>query len=546
MLPSRQTAVRLVGPDRVEFTAEKAVPAPGPTQILGRVECVGLCYSDMKLLHQFDRHPRKGPVVAGMAPEALRQIPSYVPEGAPTVPGHEAVLRVVAVGDQVRSLRPGDRRLVQADFRELPTATSNGAFGYNFEGALQEYVLLDERVVAPTRGEGYLLPVPDDRSASQLALVEPWACVEDAFAYPERSRPKPGGTVLLACAAGAEPDLDGLDLSATARRLALGAVVPPGFERVGAIEQLPPIDDLLVAGADVELVERLVARLALGGLALIARGPGRFARAARMPLGRIHYAGLRIVATATRRFADAAAIIPATSAIRAGDHVHVIGAGGPMGVMTVARALAGSRTGALVEGGVRNAVRAEALRSRIAPLAERRGVRLRVFDPERDRPEGPVDYAVVMAPVPELVARALTESAPRGIVNLFAGIPQGELHPLDLDALADKSIYLLGTSGSTVDDMRAVLRQVLAGELDTNLSVAAVSGMRGAIEGLTAVRDRTIAGKIIVYPQLHDLPLLELPALAARYPTVGAKLDRGCWTKAAEEELLKVAADCGG
>src|ERR1700748_661364 len=101
MLPERQVAVQLVGPDRLELNPAKPVPTPGPTQILGRVECVGLCFSDMKLLHQFDRHPRKTPVLAHLAEEVLREIPSYVPGGAPTVPGHEVVLRVLAVGDRV-------------------------------------------------------------------------------------------------------------------------------------------------------------------------------------------------------------------------------------------------------------------------------------------------------------------------------------------------------------------------------------------------------------------------------------------------------------
>jgi hypothetical protein len=71
--------------------------------------------------------------------------------------------------------------------------------------------------------------------------------------------------------------------------------------------------------------------------------------------------------------------------------------------------------------------------------------------------------------------------------------------------------------------------------------VGAVSGMAGAIDGLAAVRDRTVAGKIIVYPQLVDLPLLELDALVTRYPTLADRLDRGAWTKAAEDELLRVA-----
>ena len=43
----------------------------------------------------------------------------------------------------VRHHALGERVLVQTDYRHLPTASSNAAFGYNFEGALQEYVVLD-------------------------------------------------------------------------------------------------------------------------------------------------------------------------------------------------------------------------------------------------------------------------------------------------------------------------------------------------------------------------------------------------------------------
>lgn len=547
MVPSRQIAVQLVGPDRLELNPAKPVPRPGPGQILARVECVGLCFSDMKLLHQFDRHPRKGAVLPDLA-EGLAGMPGYVPGGAPTVPGHEAVLRVLAVGAGVRTVVAGGRYLVQADFRDLKTASSNAAFGYNVEGALQQYVLLDERVTVARDGESYLLPVPDDRGASQLALVEPWACVEEAFACRERLELKRGGTALLIVDAGAAADLSGLELDAPARRWSIGADAA-GFTALSAAAagtDPGPIDDLLYVGHDPAVLERWIPRLAAGGLALIARAGGTFARPARLPIGRVHYGGIRLAACVSSRPADALAAIPRDGEVRPGDHVNIIGAGGPMGVMAMARAIAGSSRGALVEGGVRNATRLDALRTKVAPMAEARGVRLRLFDPERERPEGGVDYAMLMAPVPELIAQAIADAAPGGIVNLFAGIPADVPCEIDVDALADKRVYCTGTSGSTIDDMRAVLGKVLGGALDTNLSVAAVSGMRGAIEGLNAVRDRGIAGKIVVYPQLPDLPLCELPELARRYPSVGERLDRGGWTKAAEDELLRVASAPAG
>lgn len=85
--------------------------------------------------------------------------------------------------------------------------------------------------------------------------------------------------------------------------------------------------------------------------------------------------------------------------------------------------------------------------------AATRRVDVRLFSPGTARPRGPVDYCMLMAPAPALVEQAI-----------------------------------------------AVLGKVVAGQLDTSLPVGAVSGMAGAIDGLTAVRNRTIAGKIIVYP----------------------------------------------
>ena len=97
-LPKTQYAVQLVGPDELILNKSKEVPVPGPYQILCRVEAVGLCFSDLKLLKQFSSHVRKSEVVSGVDLDILKEIPSYVPGEAATVPGHEAVGRVEADG----------------------------------------------------------------------------------------------------------------------------------------------------------------------------------------------------------------------------------------------------------------------------------------------------------------------------------------------------------------------------------------------------------------------------------------------------------------
>ena len=173
-IPSTQYAVQLVGPSELRLNKEKEVFMPKPTQMVLKIEAVGLCFSDLKLLKQFTGHARKSDVLSGVSKEVLGEIPSYVSGTKPGVPGHEAVGIIVAVGEQVKRHKVGDRVLVQADWRELKTKNSNGAFGYNFEGGLQEYTLLDERIVidkADERRSRSLDPLVDRLYETEILLV---------------------------------------------------------------------------------------------------------------------------------------------------------------------------------------------------------------------------------------------------------------------------------------------------------------------------------------------------------------------------------------
>ena len=181
-IPATQRAVQLIGPDELILNDSKAVYQPNDHQILCKVVVVGLCFSDLKLLKQFSGHVRKSEVIGGIEPLVLDEYPAYVPGDAPTVPGHEPVVEILEVGSKVTHFKPGERYMIQADWRWITTTNSNGAFGYNFEGALQEYVLLDERIVISPEGTSMLLSAPaSQRAASAFALAEPWACGEDAY-----------------------------------------------------------------------------------------------------------------------------------------------------------------------------------------------------------------------------------------------------------------------------------------------------------------------------------------------------------------------------
>ncbi|MBD3182136.1 alcohol dehydrogenase catalytic domain-containing protein [Candidatus Poribacteria bacterium] len=545
MIPDKQTAVQLVGPDELVLNTDKEVYKPGPYQVLGEVEAVGLCFSDMKLLHAFTGHPRKGPIVEGIEPEVLNEIPSYVPDELPTVPGHEVVVTIVAVGDKVEEFKVGERYLVQTDYRHLPTDGSKAAFGYNFEGALQQYVLMDTRVIVAPDGESFLLSVTEEPSASAIALSEPWACVEDSYNSKERQTiKKDGKTLIVKEGKGFDPENI---LPSSAKPAEVVAVGLDGDEiksikaNVTLADEVPDdiFDDIIYMGSSKETVEILDSKLADRGLMNIVTGGEKFGEPVMIDVGRIHYGGTRYIGNTGKKAADSYKHIPATSEVPAGADILVVGAAGPMGTMHVIRDIALPEHPKSIVGSDINSERLEILKNSVKEAAESKGIEFIAHNPkESGNYEGKADYAVFLPPLHVLLPPVLYNLKPNGVLNIFAGIKSGTQAPVDMDNYTENNLYMIGTSGSTVEDMRIVLAKLDSKSLDTNSSVAAISGMKGAIEGLKGVDSQRFYGKVVVYPQIPDMELIELPDLEKVMPEVAKHLKNGVWTKEAEEALL--------
>ncbi len=537
-LPATQHAIQFTGPGEILHNRAKKVPAPGPTQVVLKVEATGICFSDTKLLHAWTSHPRKGPVLGGLPESVLAEIPSYTPGEQPGTPGHECCARIVAVGPDVRHHRVGERVLVQTDYRHLPTKGANAAFGYNFEGGLAEYALLDERMILdPATGERFLIPVGEGPSGSAVALLEPWACVEKSYSTRERQTLRAGGRVLVVVDPGAA--LTGLD--------ALLAAAPPmDVVRLDPADDdaLAPLagrrfDDIVYAGASAERFEALQELLAPGGVIDIVLGGGRVERDVAVDVGRIHYDPIRITGTTGASAAEGYARIPADGELRDGDTVAIVGAAGPMGFMhTIRAATIGRRDLHLAALDIDDA-RLAHLAEVAAPVAASNGVTA-TFQNSRVTPpaEDTASYVGVMVPAPALVVQAVAMAAPGARLNLFAGFAVGTRAVLDLNRIVGNGLYLFGTSGSEISDMRAVLGRLESGRLDTNVSLDAVCGMEGVEAALAAVEARSSGGKIVVYPALHDLGLVRLSELPDRLPEVAAKMPDGTWNAEAEAALL--------
>lgn len=538
---------------------EVPVPEPRPDQLLVRHDVTGLCFSDIKIIKAGPTHPRL--VGRDMANQ-------------PVVQGHEASLTIVKVGAKWRDeYQIGDRFAVQADIYYKGRGL---AYGYMIQGGLSQYGAIGEEVLAGDEG-CYLLPIWPEAGYAETGLTEPWACVEAAYAIPSRSTVKPGGTVWIVGLDGSDYVLDGefnpgrvivartsagpsadqpVDLLATLRdwsssrgfELIEAPLLPPGEARERYTDGAGFDDIILLGHPEPTFLEAAASALAHDGyLNLVTREP--VGTIINLDVGRVHYDGWRYVGASGPDIL-AAYLSNRRAELKPGGKLWVLGAGGPMGQMHVQRALDVSEKPSLIVATNLRTDRIDALEG-LVPGARQQGVEMvcmtrkdlgpeRYFERLRELagPEG-FDDIVVVAASADAIAESVPFLARDGVLNIFAGLPRGTTAPIDLSDVALRNVRFIGSSGSKIADMQRVLDKVRAGQLTTRRSVAAISGMAGAKDGLRAVAEGRFAGKIVVFPQIPELSLVPLPELRDVLPNVYARLEDGrYWTNEAEAELL--------
>ena len=298
-------------------------------------------------------------------------------------------------------------------------------------------------------------------------------------------------------------------------------------------------DDVIYFGHDPDSVGQLFPLLAPHGLLNIVLCGRRFPRPVPVAVGRVHYAGIRLVGTTGFDPAASMAAVPHSGEIREGARLHVVGAGGPMGAMHVIRALSLGTAGLEVVASDIDSDRLASLTRIAAPLAAANGHSFRAYNVNEERPTGAFDDIALMVPGPSLVAGAVEQAGNRAVINVFAGIPADVNADLDLNAYIEKGCYLIGTSGSVLEDMKTVLAKVEEGALDTNLSVAAVGGLEAAIPGIQAIEERKVGGKVVIYPSCRGLGLTTLDEMESELPQAAALLHDGVWSHEAERAVLE-------
>lgn len=531
----------------------RSLPQPGPDELLVRHDACGLCFSDIKVIRLGQEHPR-----------IFKDI-----RADPIVLGHEVSLTVVEVGEHLRDqYRPGDRFIVQA---EIYKDSVNLAYGYMLQGGLSEYAIIDNRILNGDDGS-YLIPVQPGTGYAESALTEPWACVTAAYGLRYRDALKAGGTAWFvgsteqgsggAREQGSYTISAGFDTYSHPARVVLTDVPEPfvGWLRERAaglgveVQELAlgdvladfMADDIVLLSPTPELIEATSPHLAAFGVcALIGDAP--LSRKVNVDIGRVHYSRWVYVGGPRPDIARAYSATPVRSALQEGGLAWFIGAGGPMGRMHVQRAIQVGAPATIVCTDVSDA-RLQDLYDTYAAEAAAQDIEFICLNPANQqaysagmaRFRDGFDDIVVLAPVAALVSDAANRLAPRGVMNIFAGVARGTLASLDLSEAYLKQTRVIGHSASSIEDLRFMLHQAETGALSPNRSVAAIGSLEAVRDGLRAVMDTSFPGKVVIYPHIKPLPLTALPDLKDVLSTVYALLRDGReWTNEAEAEFLR-------
>lgn len=531
------------------------IPEPADDQLLVRIDSVGICFSDVKVMRQGGAHPK-------LYNRDLTKVPGRL--------GHEVSLTVVKVGKDLQDqYTPGQRLAVQPDIYQNGKST---AYGYTIPGGLIQYHLIGPEVL-DTDGGACLLLLEGEMSYGAASLLEPWGCVLAAYTQRRRLNPKQGGTMWMVgfpddereyqFSAGLEaparivltdvPDsVKALATQTDADLIERNGLDPADYAQLsGDLTQGAGFDDIVVldprAAETVSEIARHIARR--GTMNMVGQTP--LDGLADADVGRLHYDYIAFVGNQGPDIAASYGEARNRAELESGGTALFIGAGGPMGQMHVQRAIEmPDGPGVLIATEI-NPDRLNALEKQFVPLAEEHGLELHVFDSGRDdislkdfvmglTGNQGADDVVISVPISAVTAEAATLMNADGMLVLFAGMPNGTLAPLDLSNVYLHNAQYTGTSGLTIDDQAAVMHWAEEGSLSPGRMVAAIGGMETVPEAIQAVIDGTYPGKIVVFPQIHDLPLMGLDELEEKLPEVAEKLGPGhVWTDEAEQVLIE-------
>lgn len=522
------------------------VPLPGPEELLVRIDAIGLCFSDVKLIRTGEEHPRV------FSTDLAKN---------PVIPGHEAVMTVVAAGEDVCEKFPlGSRYIIQAD---IYVHGVNVAYGYAINGGMAQYSLIDQRILDGDEGS-YLLPLGPQVPAALAALIEPWTCVLASYMIEHRATPLAGGRMLVAMEPGHDVTYEfaGADIDHEPAEIDCLNVNPPTLKalkeafpgaKFSALREMPcsgVYDDIVLCAIGNPEISHIVGKLGAAN-ALISFVGAVAADLSLFDVGSIHYKGWFYQGTPGTDI-SAAYGRNVRSTLKKGGTCWLPGGAGAMGQMHTQLAVENPD-------GPKRILVTDLDNQRIAKMLAllqdkiaARGIEFKTLNPKdfpseqayyeavrAFAPQG-FDDIVMLVPVVPVVEGAVSFLATDGVMNIFAGIPAGKEARLNPADIMNRGVRYIGSSGSRTAHLRHALELVESGRLNTATALAAVGGMNALWEGINGVADARFPGKTVILPNCPDMPLTAVEDLPKLVPGIEKTIaPSGLYGMETEQALTK-------
>lgn len=571
-IPERMLAWELYGTGFDNFGKDDKpfwtkIPYIDPDQLLVRIDAVGLCFSDVKIIKSGEKHPR-------LLGRNLSK--------DPVIPGHEVSITVVKVGDNLKEkFRIGDRFIIQAN---IFYKGKNLAYGYRIKGGYAQYSVMGKEILQGDEG-CYLIPLKEEIGYAEAALIEPWTCVEASFNIPYRKKLKPKGISFLI-------NFDkNLIFEKTSFHKIIDSENPPqkiiifsedkyflekvrNFVEKYEIKFIVLEDRTDIEGINLEnIFGEETNQYGFDDIVLINPGSEKiiyeiskylskrgilniintFNNKGKIPIdiGRIHYDGIKYVGNDSYNL-DKSYRINTRSEIKQNGIIWILGAGGPMGHMHVQRAIFKKYPPKKIVATNRQSDRIWSLQKRFRDVARSRKIdfvcyRQKDFSKKQfsETLKKEVNYRgfddiIVLALSTEAVEYAFNFIAEGGVINIFGGIPKGNIVRILSKKLCSEKIRVIGSSGSNILDIKKMLTKVEEKKINTNNSVFVIGGMNGLKKALIGVSKGEFPGKVIIFPQIENLNLTRVDKIQKKIPIIQKKLEDGSiWTKEAEVILFE-------
>lgn len=522
-------------------------PSISEDELLVRIDAIGLCFSDVKLIWAGEKHPRV------ISPDLSRE---------PIIPGHEAVMTIVKVGKKLSDqFEIGRRFIIQAD---IYVNGKGFAYGYAINGGMAQYSRIDQRILNGDEG-CYLLPLKDSTPYGIAALIEPWTCVIASYRIKNRKAPLKGGKVLIATenddetlyepgkllTDAAPSEISVLGLNQPAFDALISRFPGRELQKLYDIPNDDAFDDIFLCNIkDRKKAEKLAKtgkRNAV--ISFIGDYPDKEWS---FDIGNIHYKAWFYQGCLSINLSDAYNR-NVRSKLKKNGTCWLVGGAGAMGQMHTRLAVESKDTPSRILVTDMDNFRIKNLEKLLKNKTKKREIEFKTLNPsdypspdafEKDVAEfasvsGGFDDIVMLVPVIPVINNAVRFLKEDGLMNIFAGIPAGKEGFLNVGRICREGLRFIGSSGSSMADLRHTLKLVEDNKLSPVATLAAIGGMNELKKGLEAVANGKFPGKIVIFPQCKTVPLTPIEDIGKIIPGIESTLSgEGFYTQKTEEKLL--------